>query len=341
MTATALHPPLARRIRQRTRRQLSMLASRARLRPLDRRPVPHAPGELRLFAMARNEALRLPWFLDWYTRQGVDRIFLVDNGSTDATVDIARAHPHVHVYRTRESFTRYSNWMEVMLARYGRGHWCVAADLDEIFWYPGVEDTGLATLCAWLDRQGHTAVQAILLDMYSDRPIRDNAYRPGQDPREVCAWFDPLFECAVKQWPNPDTFERFPFMRYTGNLRRRLFGADVNLSKVPLFRFGPGVFPARGMHAMDGVNVSSLRGVVLHYKYLQDFGARVVEEAARGQHEGGARDYRRYADRVTAEDALNCHHEGSVRLEHSQQLVQMGLMSDPASWASWRAGTDT
>ena len=34
------------------------------------------------------------------------------------------------------------------------------------------------------------ALPTILLDMYSPRPISENTYKPGQDPLDVCAYFD-------------------------------------------------------------------------------------------------------------------------------------------------------
>jgi hypothetical protein len=320
---------LRRRLRLRASRKAAFLVSRLRLQQMDTRAIPTGDNELRLFCMARNEALRLPWFLEYYLSRGVDRVFLIDNGSTDDTLATALAHDNVHVFCTHESFTRYSNWMEIMLNHHGVGHWCLAADIDELFMYPGAEKLSIRDLCSYLDQQGETAVHAVLLDMYSQRPIRDNRYQPGQDPLEVCAWFDPHFERGIKHWRNEETLRRFAFERYTGNLRRRVFGVEVNLTKVPLFRYGPGVFAARGMHAMDGVRLSSLRGAVLHFKYLQDFNRRVIEEAARGEHEGNAAAYRKYAARVLEQDDVNCHFEGSQRFVDSHQLVGLGLMSEP------------
>lgn len=296
------------------------------LRSVDRVTRSSLTGRLFLFAKARNEALRLPYFLDYYFGRGVDHIFLIDNGSDDETVAIARSYPNVHVFSTRENFRNYSNWMEVMLDRYGRGHWCVAVDLDEIFIYPGYEHMSLGDLVDHLDSTGHTAVQSLLLDMYSNRPIRLNAYTPGQDPLEVCPYFDPDFEERIKMWLNKNTLRRFPCARPTGNLRARMFNASVNLSKVSLFKYGPGVFAGEGMHAVDGVAYSPIRGAVLHFKYLQDFNARAVEEAARGVYASNASAYQKYAARVSGDKDLNCYCENSVRFEDSAQLVRLGIM---------------
>ncbi len=40
-------------------------------------------GDILLFACLRNEVIRIPYFLDYYRRAGVDHFLIVDNGSTD------------------------------------------------------------------------------------------------------------------------------------------------------------------------------------------------------------------------------------------------------------------
>jgi glycosyltransferase involved in cell wall biosynthesis len=316
----------ARPVRQRLRRRVAFAVSRARMRRIGgggKRPL---DGRILMFSKMRNEALRLPYFLEYYRGLGVDEFFLVDNGSDDGSDEIARSHPDVHVFRTHESFRHYANWTEVLLNRFGRGRWCLAADLDEILVYPGSEVFGLRPLIGHLEATGCSAMQAVLLDMYSDRPIRANAYQAGQDPLEVCRYFDPDFDESIKVWINPDTQQPFRCARPTGNLRKRLFGADVNLSKIPLFKYEARTYVAPGAHAIDGVQMSPVRGAMLHFKYLQDFNERVVDEAGREQHQDNARDYKLYAARVERDNDLNCYWQGSVALKRSDQLLELGIM---------------
>lgn len=315
-----------RPIRHRLRRRAAFAVSRARMRPVGGKSIRPSHDRILLFAKMRNEALRLPYFLEYYQGMGVDEFFMVDNGSDDGSVEIARSFPNVHVFRTHEPFRHYANWMEVLLNRFGRGRWCVAADLDEILVYPGSEVLDLRQLIEHLESTGHSAIQAILLDMYSDLPIRANAYRSGQNPLEVCPYFDPDVDESMKVWINPDTQRPFNCSRPTGNLRKRLFGADVNLSKIPLFRYDASVYVAPGMHAIDGVELSPVRGAMLHFKYLQDFNQRVVDEADREEHQDDAREYKLYAAQVEQDIDLNCYCPESVVLERPDQLLDLGLM---------------
>ena len=50
-------------------------------------------NEIRLFAKCRNESARLGAFFDHYRGLGVDRFFIVDNDSTDGSLDTSRASP--------------------------------------------------------------------------------------------------------------------------------------------------------------------------------------------------------------------------------------------------------
>ncbi|MGD9511559.1 MAG: tetratricopeptide repeat protein, partial [Geminicoccaceae bacterium] len=81
------------------------------LERIDRRPIPPADGEIRLFTRQRNELLRLPWLLDFYRGQGVDRFFVVDNGSDDGSRDFLLAQPDVHLFLTADSYAVYGGGM--------------------------------------------------------------------------------------------------------------------------------------------------------------------------------------------------------------------------------------
>src|SRR5689334_2342449 len=85
-------------------RLLHMAYAAPSLVRVDKKPVPAGKNEIRLFVAARNERLRFPYFLKYYRELGVDRFFVIDNGSTDGTVPLLTAEPDVHVFRTDAAF---------------------------------------------------------------------------------------------------------------------------------------------------------------------------------------------------------------------------------------------
>ena len=79
---------------------------------IDKNHISKNKKEIRLFVIARNESLRLPFFLKYYFEKGVDRIFLIDNNSTDNTREIALSFQNVHVFKINESFKIFWYWSE-------------------------------------------------------------------------------------------------------------------------------------------------------------------------------------------------------------------------------------
>lgn len=113
---------------------------------------PRAPGLLRrllgpkpprarlgVLAILKNESLNLREWIDHYRWQGVEKFFLIDNGSTDGSMALVekeiaagvvewfvRPKKHAQVRHYREIFRRASIRRKV--------EWLVMADLDE-FWF--------------------------------------------------------------------------------------------------------------------------------------------------------------------------------------------------------------
>lgn len=314
------------RLRRKAKWHFQRMRSGVGLRPLNERTIPEAPSEIRLFTMARNEALRLPFFLSYYFERGVDRIFLIDNNSTDDTVNIALAHDNVHVFQTGESFKYYYFWMENLLRRYGNNHWCLGVDLDEFFIYPRSEEISIRLLTEYLERKQFSAVYGLMLDMYAGTDLMNVGYESGKHPILYADYFDAEYDSEYRELYNEKIGRKFRSLRFSGGMRKRLFGIDPNLTKVSLFRYTPKVYTAAGMHAIDGAEVADIRGAVQHFKYLQDFVDRTIEESKRGQHAGGAALYKPMAERLVEKEVTKLHHPGSVKFEDSYQLVDMGIL---------------
>jgi hypothetical protein len=90
-------------------------------------------------------------------------------------------------------------------------------------------------------------------------------------------------------------------------------------------------------HFVSPKVVAPETGVLLHFKFLQDFHERAIREVARGEYFGGASEYRRYCEKLKADPDLGFMYEGSTKLENTEQLVKLGLMNDSDAWARERA----
>ena len=300
---------------------------------IDSHPIPATGDEVRAFMTVRNEALRLPSTLRHHRALGVHRFFVVDNGSTDGTLDLLANEADVHVFTTTQSYASSHwgvAWMNAMLDAFGDGHWTLTIDADEQFIYPHYEELGIGLFCRYLDYVKAQAVVCLLLDMYADRPVAEAVHDPHAALIDTCRYFD-VGEYRLS------TIKLCPYFEIHGGVRERIFKTvqaayhPPTVSKVPLVRWQKGMRFHYSTHSLTHVTTSKVSGALLHFKFLSDFHDRVEAEVARGEHYDGAREYRAYRDLMRRQGAVNFMTPKSMRYQDSTQLVKLGLMrSEPA-----------
>jgi hypothetical protein len=69
----------------------------------------------------------------------------------------------------------------------------------------------------------------------------------------------------------------------------RIFGI-----KFPLVKIRSNTHLSPGSHIINGAMIANLQGVLLHFKYFNDFILRINEEIERGQHWNNAVQYNEY-----------------------------------------------
>lgn len=345
------------------------------LAPLGPEPAPR-PGEVLAVLTARNEALRLPSCLRHFFGLGVGGVILIDNLSTDRTVEIARGFdPRVHVFTAPGSYAGSNfgvTWVNAILDRYARGHWVFVGDIDGLPVFPGSDrGAGFPALCAHLDSLGSEAFRTLLLDCFPEAPLGEVRFASGDEMTEAA----PFFEMPrIHREPAP----HFPYEIEYGGIRQRLFFPETEahrplrrlhrkawnalwrirplraqpwfkaraprqppaITNLPLVRWREGARFISATHSMEPMKVSPQQpsGVLLHYKFLQDFHERAVDAVARNAHWDGSREYRRYLEVVRRNPAFSLHGPDSIRYTGTDQLVALGLMRDAPDWQAARGG---
>lgn len=315
----------------RKRRQLRSVTNR--MQGLRRQPI-------LLFSTLRNERVRLPYFLDYYRKLGVDHFLLVDNGSDDGTRDYLAAQPDVSLWETDAGYkqSRFGmDWIMYLLRRFGSGNWCLTVDVDEFLVYPFCETRPLRALTDWLDSAGTRSFASMLLDMYPKGAIHEQPYREGQNPFEIAQYFDSGNYTIQKNWP-------FLNLWIQGGPRARLFFADQPkrapaMNKIPLVKWHASYAYVSSTHMLlpRGLNLTyedgggeKPSGCLLHAKFLDTFALKAEEELKRGQHYADSQEYRAYREGIALERDLWC--GWSEKYINWRQLEILGLMSK-GSWA--------
>jgi glycosyltransferase involved in cell wall biosynthesis len=124
---------------------------------------------IHLYTVCWDEADMLGFFFRQYD-PWVDRYVVYDDGSTDGSLDILRAHPKVELRRferTAESFVLSHTRMQERTWKESRGQadWVVITAIDEHLW---VRDRDMKTYLRKLRSNGVTCVPALGFDMNSE-----------------------------------------------------------------------------------------------------------------------------------------------------------------------------
>ncbi len=320
---------LARAFRR--RHQLTAVANRmAQVRP---QPI-------LLFSTMRNERVRLPYFLDYYRKLGVDHFLIVDNASDDGTREYLLEQTDVSLWTTGAGYkqSRFGmDWLMHLLRRHGTGHWCLTVDVDEFLVYPFCETRPLRALTDWLDSAGTRSFSSMILDMYPKGAMHEQPYREGQNPFEIAQYFDSGNYMISR---NP-TFRN---LWIQGGPRARIFFSDLPkkapaMNKIPLVKWDAAYAYISSTHMMlpRGLNLAyedsggeKPSGCLLHAKFLDTFALKAEEELQRGQHYAQSHEYRAYREGIARERDMWCN--WSEKYINWRQLEILGLMSK-GNWA--------
>jgi len=324
------------------RRSLLWRAFRKRreLQPVTQRMSGLRPQPILLFSTMRNERVRLPYFLAYYRRLGVDHFLIVDNASDDGTREYLAQQPDVSLWSTPAGYkqSRFGmDWIMHLLRRHGSGNWCLTVDVDEFLVYPFCETRPLRALTDWLDSAGNRTFSSMLLDMYPRGAMHEQPYHEGQNPFEIAQYFDSGNYTFNRSWPHLNLWIQ-------GGPRARLFFTDEPcrapaLNKIPLVRWHRSFAYVSSTHMLlpRGLNLTyddtggeKPSGCLLHAKFLDTFAAKAEEEMRRGQHYAESHEYRAYQAGISRERDLWCN--WSEKYVNWRQLEILGLMSK-GNWA--------
>jgi len=311
--------------------ELVRLRVRAKVKWHQLSPVIISPSldlaDLVLVAVTRDDAVRLPYWLNYYRALGVEDFVIVNNESTDGTLRLLEGESGMTVFNAKGSFKSAHfgiDWVNSLLARYCRDKWVLFVDTDEYLAYDGVEGRDLRDLMSWLESAGATSLQCMMVDLYSDKAASQNVVDAGEDPLTVCRLYD------------PDGYNRIfdPRTRTTwikGGPRARAFFSSASaapaLNKTPLVRWARSSLFVQVAHRLWPVelNDSSLSrgvtGALLHQKFLSDVGAKLMNADHVAQHDD---EYLQYGD---FGEVAHLSNERSHVYESSRSLLDDGLMT--------------
>lgn len=298
--------------------------------------VSYGIDELIVLCLVRDGRPYVRPFIEHYRSLGVRHVVLLDNGSVDGTVDAAREYD-VTVLQTDLPFkTHKLAARRYLIDRFARGRWCLYADIDELFDYPYSDVVGLDSFLGYLRRKSYTAVVAQMLDMFSDRPLRDASASGELAPSEhrfydISNVREMDYGRALGRYGNVAPNEDIKVFR--DGIQETVFGVPMMLTKHPLMFIDGEIEPMRdSSHLVGNARLADVTCVLFHYKFLEHFREKAVRAVhERNYHDGSAK-YESYLAVLEKEPDLLMRRDTSKELRGVDQLVDEGFLTVSADY---------
>jgi hypothetical protein len=298
-----------------------------------RRRIKLSGNEAAVTCVVKNGEFYIESFIRHYFDMGFRHIFLLDNGSTDQTISIAKRHENVSVCQSTLAIQEHQGLFKKFIAQQSvEGGWCLDADIDEFFDYPCSDSIDIGQFLEYLNRNRYTAVVTQLLDMFSDGTLSHLAHKQNEDLERAYQFYDlsqvekvgyATSDVAKRNGSgnkvsNPDTMLCF------GGIRKTLYGNRCLLTKHSLFRpeMGLDLFPH--VHFVDEANLADVSGVMLHYKLTSN-----ALEMARQNQEGfveNSSGYAKFIDQLLNNPDYRIKQATAMKFGKTNDLVTGGLL---------------
>lgn len=296
--------------------------------------------ELIVLCLVRDGVMWIRSFLEHYFALGVAHVVLLDNGSTDGTVERASAYDRVTVLRTDLPFKYFEVGLRRWLTReYGTGRWTLAPDADELWDYPYSDRLPVSSFLGYLDARGYRVVTAHALDMFADVPFSALRSSPDDDLKSVYRFYDltditttrEVYWITNGQTQSPDVVSTF------GGIRERFFGTEclcqtrhalvLTDGDTAPYEYD-GHFTARGP-------VADITTVLLHYKFVGTVLEQARTNLAMRQHHGGSVNYRGIYEVLTRDPDFSFMTDRARELRSVNELVDAGLLTVSSAYREW------
>ena len=244
------------------------------------KPSASNAGEFFVVCLVKNGEEYIREFVDYYINLSAKHIFIIDNNSTDNTIDIAKSHDKVSVYSTKLKFASYeSKIRRYFLKHYFKHSWVLCVDVDEHFDFPGRNEISMYEFIGYLNRYKYTAVTACMLDMYSVE-TQANTSLPGFSDMYPFVSIDTIDKASYPNtWLTRGNIVPDNVGIYMNGIRKRALKSNHEflLTKHPLMYISKEIIPFTHPHYCAFAKIADVVCVLLHYKFTAGFLTRAKQ----------------------------------------------------------------
>lgn len=295
----------------------------------------YSRDELVVICVVRNGGLYVASFINHYFRLGAKHIVLLDNGSTDSTIEIACRYNNVTILETDLPYSKYENIMKNYLARrFSKGRWNLCADIDEFFDWPFSQIVSVGSLLRYLNGRSYTAVVAQMLDLFSESPLSEITDPPGEDVTANYEYYD-ISNVSKSAYP----YSRLSYdgvKMHWGGIRKTVFGSNNGLTKAPLVFVDRRIRLFKDWHHTQNTYIADFTCVLLHYPFTSSFYEKVRDAAATKRYGYLTSDeYDLYWARLSREPRLTLRLDTARRYAGVESLIDEGFLVASSDYLDW------
>lgn len=252
--------------------------------------------DVTIITTTKNSELLIGLFLVHYKNIGVDNFIIIDNNSSDKTIEVAtntsiKLNLNTEIWNTPEIFNpiKAMGWKQKILEHYGFNRWYINLDIDEFLL---IEQNNIPSLIKKLQNNNLNNLGGILIEQYPKKSFKEIDLEPEIDIIKTYRYYDSNDYYFM---PN----EKFN-KRIFGGMRTRLFGITPSLQKIPLFLFSPGLILINP-HFFYPYSFNSKTQYtlpILHYKFLPGDEKKFISYIKNKVHYNNSSEYKAYYDKM-------------------------------------------
>ncbi len=292
-------------------------------------------NEVALVCLLKNAEYYLEHLLEHHRSIGVKHFLIIDNGSTDNTLELVATQPDVTVYSNRLPAKEYECLLRAHIARRViKGGWFLFVDSDELVVFSRGEGRQISQIIEYCNIQKFDAVIGQVLDLFSPYTLvqtSDWTYPASVEAFNLYSTESiNSFDYQDKEgigfaWylrNNRISNDKIKFM--FGGIRNEVFDENCCLTTHRLVRNAPHIELYSHAHCSGNVFCADFTFLIKHYKFAGDFWER-DQAQVQGQNWDHGEDKKRATILQGQEDFLISGREQSV-FQDTEELIVNGFL---------------
>lgn len=296
--------------------------------------VDYGMEELVVVCLLRNGRPYIKSFVEHYLALRVRHLIFLDNGSTDGSVEALQGYENVTLLRSTLPFKHYQMVMKrYLMEHFGRGHWVLYADIDELFDYPYSDVVGLGAFLRYLSRESYTAVVGQMLDMFPGEPLRDREIVTDEPLKERARFYDLSNVSTLSYHDLPiasgadNTLGDEKIEIFRDGIQNTVFGGRTPLTKHPLVFIDGDARPMDGSsHSVSGARVADITCAVFHYKFLDSLYGQLRRASAEENYMKDSRKHKKHLSILEQSSSFQIKQQTSAELRSTNELIGKGFL---------------